>query len=85
MQTALAWVAGGAASVLLSYGLYLAVGEAYPKEPASFVLFALCAYGAMSLSDRLGARAFRGVGIAAGVLCALALVLVILAVTSDGP
>lgn len=85
MQTALAWLAGGAASVLLSYALYLVFGEAYPKEPAAFVLFAVCVYGAMSVSDRLGPRAFRGIGIAAGVLCALALVLAILALTSDGP
>lgn len=85
VQTALAWTAGGAAGVLLSYALYLAVGEAYPKEPAAFALFALGAYGGMSVSDRLGPRAFRGIGLAAGVLGALLLVLVILVATGDGP
>jgi hypothetical protein len=85
MQTALAWAGGGAAGVLLSYALYLAVGEAYPKEPAAFVLFTLGAYGGMSVSDRLGPSAFRRIGLAAGVLGALLLVLVILVVTGDGP
>ncbi len=78
VQTALAWTAGGATGLLLSYALYLLVGDAYPKEPAAFGLFAVGAYGGMILSDRLGPRGFRGIGVAAGVLAALLLVLVIL-------
>lgn len=78
LQTVFGWVAGGALGVLVSYGLYLLVGDAYPKEPAIVVLFALGAYGGMRLSDHLGPRGFRPLGLAAGVLASLFIVLTLL-------
>lgn len=78
IQTVFAWIAGGALGVLVSYGLFLLVGEAYPKEPGIVVLFALGAYGAMRLSDHLGPRGFKPLGIAAGVLATLFVVLALL-------
>lgn len=78
LQTVFGWVAGGSLGVLTSYGLYLLVGDAYPKEPAIVVLFALGAYAGMRLSDRLGPRGFRPLGIAAGVLGSLFFTLALL-------
>lgn len=77
-QTAFGWIAGGSLGVLVSYGLFLLVGEAYPKEPAIVVLFALGAYGGMRLSDHLGPRGFKPLGIAAGILASLFIVLALL-------
>jgi hypothetical protein len=78
LQTVFGWVAGGSLGVLASYGVYMLVGDAYPKEPAIVVLFALGAYGGMRVSDRLGPRGFRPLGIAAGVLATLFVVLALL-------
>ena len=81
LQTVFSWVAGGSLGMLVSYALYSLIGEAYPKEPAVVVLFALGAYGGMRLSDALGPRGFRPLGIAAGVLATLFIVLTVLVLT----
>ncbi len=83
LQTIFAWVAGGALGVLASYALYLFIGDAYPKEPAVVVLFALGAYGGMLLSDRVGPRGFRAFGIAAGILSSLFFVLTLLVLLGE--
>jgi hypothetical protein len=83
MRTVFGWVAGGSLGLLTSYAAFLALGERYPKEPATFVLFALGAYAGMTLSDRLGPRRFGALGIAAGTL--LALVLALAALVALGP
>lgn len=71
LATAFGWVAGGAVGLLLNYGLLLAVGDAYPTTWTTFVLFLLGAFAGMALADRLGPRAFKPLGVAAGVLLAL--------------
>lgn len=68
MTTVFGWVAGGSLGLLVNYGLFLAVGEGYPTTPTTFVTFLAGAFGGMALSDRLGVRGFRPLGIAAGVL-----------------
>jgi len=81
VQTVFSWVAGGSLGMLVSYALYSLIGEAYPKEPAVVILFALGAYGGMRLSDSLGPRGFRPLGIAAGVLATLFIILTVLVLT----
>ncbi|MFT5359472.1 MAG: hypothetical protein ACI9KE_006715, partial [Polyangiales bacterium] len=44
----------------------------------SFVFFALGALGGMAVSDRLGKKALKVMGIAAGILIALTLLTVLL-------
>lgn len=68
MTTVFGWVAGGSLGLLVNYALFLAVGEGYPTTPTTFVTFLAGAFGGMHLADRLGARGFRPLGIAAGVL-----------------
>lgn len=77
LTTAFGWIAGGSLGLLANYTLFLAVGEGYPTVPTTFVTFVLGAFGGMALADRMGARGFRPLGIAAGVLLALCLALVI--------
>jgi len=82
--TALGWIAGGSLGLLLNYALFFAVGPSYPTVPTTFAAFVLFAFGGMALADRLGERALRVLGPAAGVLFALFLGLVLL-VTLSGP
>lgn len=81
-RTSFGWVAGGCFGLLLNYPIYLAVGESYPKEPTTFALFAAGSMLGMWLSDKLGPRSFRALGIAAGVLLTLVIVLVLLVLLS---
>ena len=78
IQTVFAWIAGGALGMLVSYGLFMLVGEAYPKEPGIVVPCGLGYYGAMRLADHHGPRSFKPLGIAAGVLATLFIVLALL-------
>ena len=64
-------VVGGGLGVLLNYFLFYAIGSGYPIGPTTFALFAAGAFGGMALSDRLGKKALRVMGIGAGVLMAL--------------
>jgi len=68
MTTVFGWVAGGSLGLLVNYGLFLFFGEGYPTTPTTFVTFLAGAFAGMHLADRLGARGFRPLGIAAGVL-----------------
>lgn len=77
LTTAFGWIAGGSLGLLLNYALYYAIGESYPTVPTTFVTFLAGAFGGMHLADRLGARGFRPLGIAAGVLLAVFVVLVV--------
>lgn len=84
MATAFGWVAGGALGLLVSYALFLAVGSGYPTIVATFGLFVAGAFGGMWIADRLGARAFRPLGIAAGILFAVAVTVLLAVAMSPG-
>lgn len=85
LTTAFGWVAGGSLGLLVNYAVFLAVGEGYPTVPTTFVAFVAGAFAGMALADRLGARGFRPLGIAAGVLLALFLALVLAVLMSPAP
>ncbi|MCB9597764.1 MAG: hypothetical protein H6719_33915 [Sandaracinaceae bacterium] len=80
LTTAFGWIAGGSLGVLSNWGLSVAFGEGYPVTWTTFVLFLAGAFGGMFLADRLGTKGFRPLGIAAGILFAL-FVVVVLTVT----
>jgi len=82
--TAFGWVAGGTLGLLINWGISAAYGEGYPLTWTTFALFLAGAFGGMTLADRLGSRAFKPLGIAAGVLIAVLVALVLaLALTSS--
>ena len=89
LTTALGWVAGGAAGMLVNYLLFLAfadeTGAGYPVVPTTFVLFVVGAFGGMTVADRGGEKMFRPLGIAAGVLLSLFLALVAAVMMSPAP
>ena len=85
LTTAFGWIAGGSLGLLVNYAAFLGVGEGYPVVPTTFVTFVLGAFGGMAIADRLGARGFRPLGIAAGVLLALFLALVVAVLMSPAP
>ncbi|MEM7607056.1 MAG: hypothetical protein AAF411_17010 [Myxococcota bacterium] len=74
LATFLAGVVGGSVGMLLNYGVFHLVGPGYPVGPSTFVAFAVGAFAAMHLSDRLGKRALRVMALSAGVLLAFSLV-----------
>lgn len=80
LATVFGWIAGGSLGLLLNYVLFLIVsdeaGQGYPTVPTTFVLFVLGAFGGMAIADRGGEKAFRPLGIAAGILLTLFLALV---------
>ncbi len=80
LGTVFGWIAGGSLGLLLNYALFLLLsdeaGHGYPTVPTTFVLFVAGAFGGMSVADRAGERAFRPLGIAAGILLAIFLALV---------
>lgn len=69
--TAFGWIAGGALGLMVNYAVSRAVGDGYPVTFTTFVAFLIGAFGGMAAADRLGARGFKPLGIAAGVLLAL--------------
>jgi hypothetical protein len=77
MTTVFGWLGGGALGLLTNFGFLLAYGEGYPTTVTTFALFIAGAFGGMAVADRLGVRAFKGLGIAAGALIAAVLVLVV--------
>lgn len=89
LTTALGWIAGGSAGMLVNYLLFLAfadeTGAGYPVVPTTFVLFVLGAFGGMAIADRGGERMFKPLGIAAGVLLAIFLALVAAVLMSPAP
>ncbi len=89
LTTALGWVAGGSAGMLLNYLLFLAfadeTGAGYPVVPTTFALFVVGAFGGMAVADRGGEKMFRPLGIAAGVLLSLFLALVAAVLMSPAP
>jgi hypothetical protein len=78
MRTAFGWVAGGSLGLLSSHAAFVVVGDRFPREPATFVLFAVGAYAGMAVSDRLGPKRFGVMGVAAGTLLAVVLTLGVL-------
>lgn len=83
--TAFGWIAGGALGLMVNYGLARAVGESYPVTVTTFVAFLLGAFGGMAAADRLGARGFKPLALAAGVLLAVFVGLVLVSLlTPDG-
>lgn len=83
LGTVFGWLAGGALGVLVNYGLLRVIGEGYPTTYTTFGFFLAGAFGGMALSDRLGPRGFKPLGIAAGVLLALIIALVLALFTSS--
>lgn len=77
LVSAFGWTSGGALGLLLNYGLFLLVGDAYPTGPTTFVLFVAGAFAGLHLADRLGERGFRPLGILAGVLLTATVALVV--------
>jgi hypothetical protein len=75
--TVFGWVAGGSSGLLANYALFLAWGPEWPIVPTTFALFVGGCFAGMFAADRLGARAFRVLGVAAGILLALAATLVV--------
>ncbi|RLB50288.1 MAG: hypothetical protein DRJ42_19205 [Deltaproteobacteria bacterium] len=75
--TAFGWLAGGSLGLLVNYGIFLLMGPDWPVVPTTFALFVAGCFGGMWLSDRLGDRGFRVLGITAGVLVATALTLAV--------
>ena len=69
--TALGWLAGGSLGLLLNYGIFFVYGADYPTVPTTFVAFVAGAFGGMHLADRLGAKGFKLLAIAAGVIFAV--------------
>jgi hypothetical protein len=80
LATVFGWIAGGSLGLLINYVIFLAVsdaaGQGYPTVPTTFVLFVVGAFGGMAVADRGGEKAFRPLGIAAGILLSLFLALV---------
>ena len=89
LTTAFGWIAGGSAGLLLNYLAFLAIadesGAGYPTVPTTFVLFVAGAFGGMAIADRGGEKAFRPLGIAAGILLSLFLALVAAVLMSPAP
>jgi hypothetical protein len=80
LSTVFGWIAGGSLGLLLNYALFLLVsdeaGRGYPTVPTTFALFVIGAFAGMAVADRGGDKAFRPLGIAAGILLTLFLSLV---------
>lgn len=77
LATAFGWVAGGSLGLLVNYALLRAVGEGYPTTYTTFGFFLAGAFGGMFVADRLGPRGFKPLGVAAGILLALFVVVVL--------
>lgn len=75
--TAFGWLAGGSLGLLINYGLFLMASGSWPVVPTTFALFVAGCFGGMKVSDRLGEKGFRLLGIAAGVLVSTALTLAV--------
>lgn len=82
LTTTFGWVAGSALGLLVNFGLLLAIGDAYPTTWTTFAFFLVGAFSGMAVADRLGARGFKPLGIAAGVLLALFLAVIVAVLTA---
>ncbi|MEM1416176.1 MAG: hypothetical protein AAGH15_14815 [Myxococcota bacterium] len=71
--TILGWVDGALFALWLNLLLFHAVGEGYPVEVTTFVLFTAGAFGGMAIADRFGRRALRPLALGLGALLALTL------------
>ncbi len=76
LSTMFGWVAGAALGLLINFALFRMIGGDYPTTITTFAFVIVGAFGGMTLSDRLGAKGFKPLGIAAGVLLALILAVV---------
>lgn len=79
MGTVFGWIGGGSLGLLVNFAISHAWGSGYPLVPTTFALFVLGCFGGMWASDRLGERAFRVLGIASGLLLALAITFLVAA------
>ena len=79
LTTIFGWLAGGAAGLLVNFGLAALVGEGYPITITTFVTFIAGAFGGMRVADKLGPEGFRPLGIAAGILFAVIVGMVLVA------
>lgn len=69
----LGWLAGVMLALLVDYGAFVAVGDAYPKGYTTFALIVAFAFGGMKLAERLGERGLSIMSLAVGLLLATAL------------
>ncbi|MFK7991444.1 MAG: hypothetical protein AB8I08_35840 [Sandaracinaceae bacterium] len=76
LSTIFGWVAGAALGLLINFALFRLVGDGYPTTITTFGFVIAGAFGGMTVSDRLGPKGFKPLGIAAGVLLALILAVV---------
>jgi hypothetical protein len=74
LGTVFGWIAGGCFGLLLNYFVFLAIGSTW-LVASTFLLFVAGAFAGMYVADRLGDRAFRVMGVAAGILFAIAIAL----------
>ncbi len=87
-NTILGWIAGASLAVLVSYGLfqlgvYRGAAERYIPL-TTFVLFVIGAFSGMAIADRVGDKGTRILGIAAGLLFAVAASLVMVTALGSG-
>ena len=69
--TALAWIAGGSFGLIVNFVIVSIFGDEHVYV-TTFVTFALGATLGTLVSDKLGPKYFRAMGMAAGVLVAIA-------------
>lgn len=74
MATVFGFLAGGSLALLVNYVISLVVGPGYPVQVSTFVACIAGAFGGMAVADRLGRRAFPVLAVSAGILLAVALV-----------
>ena len=74
LATVFGWIAGGCTGLVVNYFVFLAIGTRY-LVASTFLHFIAGAFAGMTTADRLGPRAFRILGIAAGISLALAIAL----------
>jgi hypothetical protein len=77
LATIFGWIAGGCLGLILNYPVFLVVGAGTVLMVSTFVLFIAGTFAGMWASDHLGPRGFRILGIAAGVMLAIAVALVV--------
>ncbi|MEM9196207.1 MAG: hypothetical protein AAGF12_43995 [Myxococcota bacterium] len=84
LATFFGWLGGGSLGLVANYGIFLAYGPDYPVTPTTFVAVVAGCFLGMAVSDRLGERALRPLGLGAGILLALAITLATLMLLAPG-
>lgn len=77
VTTFFGWLAGAALALVINHIARLAVGDSYPTLPLTFGAVVVGAFSGMYVADRVGPRGFRPLGIAAGILLSVYVVLLL--------